>query len=90
MPSAPADKWPGPSPVTFSISQVEDPFALQTQNMSLPAKNRGFVVTERGKIEIKEQVLANCNDGQILVKVKAVAINPADWKVCVFFEVCSY
>jgi hypothetical protein len=87
MPSAQGTKWPRPSPVTF---QLEDPFALQIQNMSLPAKHRGFVVTERGKIEIKEQVLANCNDDQVLVKVKAVAINPADWKVCIFFEGFSY
>jgi hypothetical protein len=87
MPSAQGTKWPGPSPVTF---QVEDPFTLQTQNMSLPATHRGFVVKERGKIEINEQVLANCNDDQVLVKVKAVAINPADWKVCVFFEGFSY
>jgi NADPH:quinone reductase-like Zn-dependent oxidoreductase len=53
--------------------------------MSLPTKHRGFVVTERGKIEMLEQDLLNCSDSQVLVKVKAIAINPADWKVCVFF-----
>lgn len=48
--------------------------------MSLPNKNRGVVLIERGQIAIKDQELSKWNDDQVLIKVKAVAINPADWK----------
>ncbi|CAG7848943.1 SubName: Full=Related to toxD protein {ECO:0000313/EMBL:CCA74644.1} [Serendipita indica DSM 11827] len=48
--------------------------------MSLPSNHTALVVVERGKVAIKQQALPECADDEVLVKVKAVAINPTDWK----------
>ncbi|PVG04011.1 GroES-like protein [Serendipita vermifera] len=53
--------------------------------MSLPDKNRGVVLIERGQIAIKDQEFPKYNDDQVLIRVKAVAINPADWKGIDYF-----
>ncbi|KAI1311388.1 GroES-like protein [Xylaria venustula] len=39
-----------------------------------------LVITGKGKVEIKELPLPKLKEGQILVKVRAVGINPTDWK----------
>ena len=49
--------------------------------MSLPATHKALVVLEPGKFITKEQALPKYGDDELLVKVKAVALNPTDWKV---------
>lgn len=48
--------------------------------MSLPSNHKALVVVERGKVTLKQQPLPECGDDEVLVKVKAVAINNIDWK----------
>jgi len=48
--------------------------------MSLPATHKALVVVEPGKVTVKEQPLPKYGDDELLVKVKAVALNPTDWK----------
>jgi NADPH:quinone reductase-like Zn-dependent oxidoreductase len=49
--------------------------------MSLPSHHRALVVVEKGKVAVNEQPLPKFSDDEILVRVKAVALNPTDWKV---------
>ncbi|KAI1739292.1 GroES-like protein [Xylaria scruposa] len=44
------------------------------------ASNKAIVITEKGKVGIKELPLPKLNPGYVLVKVRAVGINPTDWK----------
>ncbi|TRX97742.1 hypothetical protein FHL15_001497 [Xylaria flabelliformis] len=44
------------------------------------ASNKAVVIVEKGKAGIKELPLPKLNPGYILVKVRAVGINPTDWK----------
>ncbi|RYC56258.1 hypothetical protein CHU98_g9945 [Xylaria longipes] len=44
------------------------------------ATTKAVVIVEKGKAEIKELPLPKLRDGYILVKVRAVGINPTDWK----------
>ncbi|KAI2635418.1 GroES-like protein [Xylaria nigripes] len=44
------------------------------------ATGKALVLIESGKVEIQEVPLPKIRDGHILVKVRAVAINPTDWK----------
>lgn len=48
--------------------------------MSLPATHKALVVVEPGKVAVKEQPLPKYGDDELLVNVKAVALNPTDWK----------
>ncbi|KAG8818006.1 hypothetical protein FRC17_011004 [Serendipita sp. 399] len=48
--------------------------------MSLPANHQALVLIETGKAEIKTQPVPALDDDSVLVKVKAVALNPTDWK----------
>lgn len=48
--------------------------------MSLPSTHRAITVTEKGKVAVQERPLPQFNDDQVLVKVKAVSLNPTDWK----------
>ncbi|PVG04010.1 hypothetical protein CPB86DRAFT_822001 [Serendipita vermifera] len=48
--------------------------------MSLPSTHRAITVTERGKVTVQERPLPQFNDDQVLVKVRAVSLNPTDWK----------
>ncbi|KIM27903.1 hypothetical protein M408DRAFT_70528 [Serendipita vermifera MAFF 305830] len=48
--------------------------------MSLPSQHRALVVTEKGKVGVKVQPLPKFSDEEILVRVRAVALNPTDWK----------
>ncbi|TGJ84293.1 hypothetical protein E0Z10_g4471 [Xylaria hypoxylon] len=41
---------------------------------------KAVVITEKGKVEIKELPLPKLEAGQFLVKVRAVGLNPTDWK----------
>ena len=52
--------------------------------MSLPSTHRALVLVEKGKVAVKEQPLPKLGDNEILVHVKAVALNPTDWKVRIF------
>ncbi|KAI5926883.1 GroES-like protein [Camillea tinctor] len=45
-----------------------------------PATTQALVVVETGKVEIQEVPVPKVYDDWILVKVKAVGLNPADWK----------
>ncbi|KAI0395103.1 GroES-like protein [Xylariaceae sp. FL0594] len=48
---------------------------------AIPHTNRAIVCTEKGKAEIRDNLpIPQLSDGQILVKVRAVGINPTDWK----------
>ncbi|KAI3323394.1 GroES-like protein [Xylariaceae sp. AK1471] len=42
--------------------------------------NKAVVLVEKGKAEIKELPLPKLREGHVLVKVRAVGINPTDWK----------
>lgn len=44
------------------------------------ATNKAIVIAEKGKAEIRELPLPKLTEGHILVKVKAVGLNPTDWK----------
>jgi NADPH:quinone reductase-like Zn-dependent oxidoreductase len=44
------------------------------------SKNYGVVVTKPGEAAVKELSVPKLRDDYILVKVKAVALNPTDWK----------
>ncbi|KAI0452714.1 GroES-like protein [Xylaria acuta] len=44
------------------------------------ATTKAVVIVEKGKVEIKELALPKLNEGYVLVKVRAVGINPTDWK----------
>ncbi|KAI1756575.1 GroES-like protein [Xylaria castorea] len=44
------------------------------------ASTKAVVIVEKGKVEIKELPLPKLNHGYVLVKVRAVGINPTDWK----------
>lgn len=48
--------------------------------MSVPTVHRGVVVKKQGEVEIKEQALPKYTEDQILVRVKAVSLNPVDFK----------
>ncbi|KDQ11901.1 hypothetical protein BOTBODRAFT_176897 [Botryobasidium botryosum FD-172 SS1] len=48
--------------------------------MSLPATQRALTVAEPGRTVVLEKALPKFEPEKILVKVKAVALNPADWK----------
>jgi NADPH:quinone reductase-like Zn-dependent oxidoreductase len=52
---------------------------------NLPTTHRALVVTEKGKVALKEVPIPKLEDDQVLVRVKAVAINPIDWKVSTLF-----
>ncbi|KAI1176822.1 GroES-like protein [Nemania sp. FL0916] len=41
---------------------------------------KAIVIVDKGKVEIKELPLPKLLDGQVLVKTRAVGINPTDWK----------
>lgn len=44
------------------------------------SKNYAVVVTKAGEVTAEEVPVAKLRDDYILVKVKAVALNPTDWK----------
>ncbi|KAJ2971976.1 hypothetical protein NUW58_g9284 [Xylaria curta] len=44
------------------------------------ATTKAVVIVEKGKAEIKELPLPKLADDRILIKVRAVGINPTDWK----------
>ncbi|KAI1496574.1 GroES-like protein [Biscogniauxia marginata] len=46
-----------------------------------PATTKAIVYVEKGKAEIQEVSVPKVRDDYILVKVKAVGLNPADWKI---------
>ncbi len=50
--------------------------------MSLPSTHNALVVIEKGKVAVKQQPLPKFNEDEILIRVRAVALNPTDWKVC--------
>jgi len=52
--------------------------------MSLPSQHRALIVVEKGKVAVQEQPLPRFSDEEILVRVRAVALNPTDWKVRIF------
>ncbi|KAI0535814.1 GroES-like protein [Xylaria digitata] len=41
---------------------------------------KAIVLTEKGKVDIKEPPLPKLTAGHVLVKVRAVGLNPTDWK----------
>ena len=47
--------------------------------MSLPAKMRALVTVEGKKAEVKEVPVPSLDTDEILVRVKAVTLNPTDW-----------
>jgi hypothetical protein len=49
--------------------------------MSVPTVHRGAVVKQHGEVEIKEQAVPKYTEDQVLIKVKAVSIDPVDFKV---------
>jgi aspyridone synthetase trans-acting enoyl reductase len=49
--------------------------------MSLPSTHNALVVIERGKVAVKQQSVPRFNEDEILIRVRAVALNPTDWKV---------
>ncbi|KDQ11911.1 hypothetical protein BOTBODRAFT_176905 [Botryobasidium botryosum FD-172 SS1] len=48
--------------------------------MSLPNTHRALVVIEQGKTAVREKNLPALDPQGVLIKVKAVALNPTDWK----------
>ncbi|GAP83347.2 putative toxD protein [Rosellinia necatrix] len=42
--------------------------------------NKALVIVEKGKVEIRDVPLPKVPEGHILVKVRAVGVNPTDWK----------
>ncbi|KAG8835646.1 hypothetical protein FRC18_000195 [Serendipita sp. 400] len=48
--------------------------------MSVPSTHQALALVEQGKVEIKTQPLPELDDDSVLVKIKAVALNPTDWK----------
>jgi NADPH:quinone reductase-like Zn-dependent oxidoreductase len=50
--------------------------------------NRAIVVQEKGKAEAAEVTVPELRDDYIIVKVRAVALNPTDWKH-IDFGLCS-
>jgi len=48
--------------------------------MTLPKTQRALTVIEQGKTAVREKDLPALNSASILIKVKAVALNPTDWK----------
>ncbi|KZV68035.1 GroES-like protein [Peniophora sp. CONT] len=45
-----------------------------------PSTHAAAVVTEKGDIELRTLAIPKPDDGEVLVKVIATALNPADWK----------
>ncbi|TKA27003.1 hypothetical protein B0A50_05194 [Salinomyces thailandicus] len=45
-----------------------------------PSKMKAIKVVEKGKAELQEVPVPKLKDDYVLVKVKAVALNPTDWK----------
>ncbi|KAI1428207.1 GroES-like protein [Xylaria sp. FL1777] len=41
---------------------------------------KALILTEKGKVDIKELPLPELREGHVLVKVRAVGLNPTDWK----------
>lgn len=50
--------------------------------MSYPTTHQTITVVEKGKVSIQEKQLPVLGEENILVRVRSVALNPADWKVC--------
>jgi len=48
--------------------------------MTLPSTHKALVVEEKGKVKVNEQPLPHYGEDQVLVRVKAVSLNPTDWK----------
>ncbi|KDQ18861.1 hypothetical protein BOTBODRAFT_126684 [Botryobasidium botryosum FD-172 SS1] len=48
--------------------------------MSIPNTHHALVVVEQGKAAVREKALPKVSSDKILIKVKAVALNPTDWK----------
>lgn len=44
------------------------------------SRNQGVVVEKPGEAQVQELSVPKLRDDYILVKVKAVALNPTDWK----------
>jgi len=44
-----------------------------------PTKMKAMKVVEKGKAEIQEVPMPKLRPSYVLVKVKAVALNPTDW-----------
>jgi hypothetical protein len=63
-----------------SLQDLRHPIASST-NMSLPSKHHALVVIAKGKVAVQEKNIPTFSDDEILVRVKAVALNPTDWKV---------
>lgn len=48
-----------------------------------PSTMKAIKVVSHGKAEIQQVPLPKLRDDYVLVKVKAVALNPTDWFVCI-------
>lgn len=48
--------------------------------ISIMSKNHAIVVSKPGEAQVSECSVPKLRDDYILVKVKAVALNPTDWK----------
>jgi NADPH:quinone reductase-like Zn-dependent oxidoreductase len=46
----------------------------------MAAVTKAIVAVEKGKAEIRELALPKLHEGHVLIKVRAVGINPTDWK----------
>jgi NADPH:quinone reductase-like Zn-dependent oxidoreductase len=48
--------------------------------MILPKTTKAIVVVELTKAAVRDVLVPKARDGWVLVRIKAVAINPTDWK----------
>ncbi|KAJ8121388.1 hypothetical protein O1611_g10117 [Lasiodiplodia mahajangana] len=46
----------------------------------MASATKALVIAGKGKVEIKELPLPKLHDGYVLTKVRAVGLNPTDWK----------
>jgi NADPH:quinone reductase-like Zn-dependent oxidoreductase len=44
------------------------------------SKNQAIIIQKAGEVSIQDAPIPKLRDDYILVKVKAVALNPTDWK----------
>ena len=61
---------------------IKAEISQRTFAMSYPTTHRTVTVVEKGKVSIQEKQLPVLGEENILVRVRSVALNPADWKVC--------
>lgn len=46
----------------------------------MSSTSRAVICTEKGQAAVKDVPVPSVREGYVLVKVKAVALNPTDWK----------